>query len=107
MKSKVVSVTFEGNTWILMCCAWHQWALDHGMFDDPELVGDEATAPFVQLLVLLKAAQKGASPALDETLTKIADDVSRTLREYSDRFLLTAEIAARVEALVRVRRERA
>lgn len=100
MNDKLVSVILPGNSWVLQCCAWHQWALDKGLFDEDDEA--ERYSSFRQLLVLLSAARQGASPVLDDVLTKTADDVALTLREYADKFMLTGDDARNVEMLVQV-----
>lgn len=98
MKDRLISVVLPGNSWALQCCAWHQWALDVGLFDDEDET--ERQSAFRQLLALLSAARQGASPALDDVLTHISDDVSQTLKQYADKFMLTGEMAREIEMLV-------
>lgn len=100
VNDRLVVVMLPGNAWVLICCAWHQWALDKGLLKEED--ERDRHAAFIQLLTLLSAARQGASPALDDVLTGLSQDIGQTLREHADQFLVTKEVADIVEALVTV-----
>lgn len=100
MNDRLVAVMLPGNAWVLICSAWHQWALDEGLFK--EVDESDRHAAFIQLLTLFSAARQGASPLLDDVLTELSQDIGQTLRTHADQFLVTKEVADIVEALVTV-----